>query len=75
MTIVAAIFIILHLVSTALAAFSVHRLFRYIRKYRFDESKYTLLFGFIHLRAVAFVYVVLAILWIPMSYFIFSRYA
>ena len=43
--------------SIAVCLWALQRLYRYIRKYRFDESVYSLLFGFIHLRYFAFGYV------------------
>jgi len=69
------LFIVLHTVSLGFAAISLWRLYHYIRRYRFDESKYTLLFGFLHLRWIAGMYVVLAALWVVTSYMIFTLYA
>lgn len=66
-------FIIQHLISIAVAAISLKRLYTYIRRYRFDESKYTLLFGFVHLRLVVAFYLFTAIIWVPVSYFLFFR--
>ena len=37
---------------------SVKRLYAYIHLYRFDESVYTLLFGFLHLRYFVVLYIV-----------------
>lgn len=43
---------------SALACFwAVRRLYRYIRRYRFDESFYTLLFGFVRMRYFVYSYV------------------
>lgn len=54
------------LVSVALCVFAIRRLYAYIYAYRFDESVYTLLFGFIRLRYFVFLYgfsTALSILW------------
>ncbi|MBN1495043.1 hypothetical protein JW911_04930 [Candidatus Peregrinibacteria bacterium] len=45
------------LVSIIFCLLSVKLLYRYINRYRFDESKYTLLFGFFRLRLLAGLYV------------------
>lgn len=45
--------------SLALGFVALRRLYVYIHKYRFDESTYTLLFGFLHLRYFAVWYVVM----------------
>lgn len=66
------LFIVLHTVSLGFATFSLWRLYHYIRRYRFDESKYTLLFGFLHLRWIAGAYVTLAVLWVVISYTIYA---
>lgn len=65
-------FIVLHAVSMSFALFSLHHLYRYIGRYRFDESKYTLLFGFVHLQWIAAAYLVFAILWIGASFALFN---
>lgn len=63
---------ILHAFSLGFAFLTLWRLFSYIRRYRFDESKYTLLFGFVHLRFIAGMYIVFAIAWVIVSFvFIF----
>jgi hypothetical protein len=49
------------IISIIFCMLSVHLLYRYIHKYRFDESKYTLLFGFLRIRYIATLYVVLTI--------------
>lgn len=64
-------FILLHTVSLGFAGLTLWRLYYYIRRYRFDESKYTLLFGFMHLRWIAGAYVVFALAWVTASYFLF----
>lgn len=45
--------------SVALAVVALRRLYAYIRRYRFDESTYTLLFGIVHLRYFAAWYIVM----------------
>jgi hypothetical protein len=45
--------------SLSLAFIALRRLYFYIHKYRFDESTYTLLFGFVHLRYFAVWYVIM----------------
>lgn len=65
-------FLVLHTVSLGFAALSLWRLYYYIRRYRFDESKYTLLFGFVHLHWIAMAYVALTVLWIAFSYMLFT---
>lgn len=61
-------FIILHLVSLAFAMLTLWRLYEYIKRYRFDESKYTLLFGCLHLRWIAAGYMIVVSLWIFVSF-------
>lgn len=50
------ILVISQLSSIGFAWWALSRLFLYINAYRFDESQYTLLFGFIHLRWIAGLY-------------------
>ena len=64
------IFGIIQLISFAVALAVYFRLYRYIRRYRFDESKYTLLLGFIHLHWFTVAYFGFVILWVPISYFL-----
>lgn len=61
-------FIVLHAVSSGFALLALWRLYEYIKRYRFDESKYTLLFRFVHLHWIVTAYVLAVILWIPASY-------
>lgn len=49
-------------VSLLMMALSIKRLYAYIRLYRFDESVYTLLFGFLHLRYFVALYVATVLL-------------
>lgn len=58
LTLIAAI---LGVISIIYCLISVKLLYRYINKYRFDESKYTMLFGFLRLRYIAMAYVSLII--------------
>lgn len=56
------LFVFLCLVQVAsigLALVTVRRLLVYVYRYRFDESVYTLLFGFVHLRYFVALYVVM----------------
>lgn len=66
-------FILLQVVSIGFAMLSIWRLYHYIKRYKFDESKYTLLFGFVHLHWIVALYLVLVMLSLPISYFIFTR--
>lgn len=54
------ILIVSQLASVGFAWWALSRLFLYINAYRFDESQYTLLFGFIHMRWIAGFYIVSA---------------
>lgn len=65
-------FIVLHAVALGFMLLSLWRLYEYIKRYKFDESKYTLLFRFVHLHWIVGIYAFSIILWIPMSYFIFT---
>jgi len=49
--------ILLQIVSLALCAVTVRRLYAYINKYRFDESVYTLLLRFVRLRYIVSAYI------------------
>lgn len=69
-----ALFSLLHVLSFGFALLSLGRLFHYIRRYRFDESKYTLLFGFIHLRAIAVFYFVFGALWTALTYMMIMKF-
>lgn len=66
------IFGILQAVSVCFALATLWRLYYYIRRYRFDESKYTLLFGFVHLHWIAISYLACLLVWFFASYFIFT---
>lgn len=66
-------FAVSHALSIGFTLFTLKRLYHYIRRYRFDESKYTLLFGFIHLRWIAAGYLVLTFSWVFASLFILMR--
>lgn len=50
---------VVQLGSVALAFVALRRLYAYIRRYRFDESTYTLLFGIVHLRYFAAWYILM----------------
>ena len=52
---------IIGVISIGFCLMSIKLLYRYINRYRFDESKYTLLFGFIRLRYIAATYAVFTI--------------
>ncbi|MBD3156348.1 hypothetical protein GF369_00825 [Candidatus Peregrinibacteria bacterium] len=47
---------IIGIISIGFCLMSIKILYRYINRYRFDESKYTLLFGIIRLRYVVGLY-------------------
>lgn len=66
------LFGIVHLISLLLMVVGLNRLYSYIKQYRFDESHYTLLFGFVHLRWFAWLYGLLTVTWIAISFFIFT---
>lgn len=66
------VFIFMHMVSVAFGLAVLWRLYYYIRRYRFDESKYTLLFGFAHLHWISGIYCISVIAWIAASYMIFT---
>ncbi|MFA4814901.1 MAG: hypothetical protein WC924_03120 [Candidatus Gracilibacteria bacterium] len=50
------------IVSAAVCFWGLKRLYHYIRRYRFDESVYTLPFGFMHLRYFVYFYVTTVLL-------------
>lgn len=49
--------LLLSFVSSVFCAITIRRLYTYINKYKFDESVYTLLFGFIRLRYIVSIYI------------------
>lgn len=53
---------IIAITSIGFCLMNVKLLYRYINRYKFDESKYTLLFGFIRLRYIAGAYVFISVL-------------
>ena len=65
-------FAVLQVASVCLTVIVLQRLYAYIHRYRFDESKYTLLFGFVHLRWISTAYLTMMIVWVATSYFIFT---
>lgn len=67
-----AFFIILHVFSLLFCFIALYRLYSYIRRYRFTESAYTLLLGFVHLRWIAGLYVATAFLWVIFSYILIT---
>ncbi len=67
------IFALLHSISLLFTAVVVMRLLRYSRRYVMEESRYTLLFGFITVRSVIVVYVISMALWVLVSYLLVSR--
>lgn len=66
------LFVVLQAVSLAFALLTLVRLYHYIRRYKFDESKYTLLFGFVHLHWISASYAFLVAAWIVVSFGIFN---
>ena len=73
MTTLWVLFGLLQASGAAVALLSIWRLYAYIRRYRFDESKYTLLFGFVHLHWIMLLYVVAVLIWSGLSFIIFTR--
>lgn len=67
-------FFLLHLVSIVITALALRSLYAYIRKFRFEQSQYELLFGFVHLRHVAAMYVLLTIALVAYSTSLLFRY-
>lgn len=63
-------FSLLHVVSIGFALLSLRRLYLYIRRYRFDESKYTLLFGVVHLHWITMAYPIVVLFWVAVSFLI-----
>ena len=48
---------LLQIASLVLCAITIKRLYAYINKYTFDESVYTLLFGFVRLRYIVSIFI------------------
>lgn len=67
MTTYLSIFILGSFLSVGFMILTVYRLYRHIFRYRFPETKYTLLFGCIHLRWIAALYVILIIICTSLS--------
>lgn len=67
------LFILLHILSIAFVVVSIKRLHTYIDRFHFDESKYTLLFGFIHINLIVIFYFFMMMGWIGLSLMIFNR--
>ncbi len=61
---------ILQAISLGIMGIALYRLYAYIQRYRFDESHYTLLFGFVRLRWFAYIYVFMTMFWIVISFMI-----
>lgn len=64
---------VLQVASLGFAFAILKRLYYYIKRYKFDESKYTLFLGFIHLRWIMTVYMVSVLVLAVISYGIFTR--
>ena len=62
------LFVVLSIISVSFTLLSLWRLYSYIRRYKFAESEYTLLFGFVHLHWFAVAYPIVILLWIGASY-------
>ncbi|KKU80474.1 MAG: hypothetical protein UY05_C0006G0008 [Candidatus Peregrinibacteria bacterium GW2011_GWA2_47_7] len=73
MNIFSILFAVLQLVSLIFMAVVIRRLVGYINRYRIDESKYTLLFGFVHLRWIIGLYAISVIAWVFISYLLMMR--
>lgn len=61
---------LLQVCSLMFMVFILGRLYHYIRKYSFPESQYTLLFGFVHLRWLAGLYVLMTVTWGLLAFFV-----
>lgn len=66
------LFIVLEAVAIGFGLLTLWHLYNYIKRYRFDESKYTLLFRFIHLHWIMVAYIIFAMIWVAISYLIFT---
>lgn len=67
MEIVWLIIIGIHICSLLFLGIYLKRLFRYARKYRMPESKYTLLFGWVQLSYIAFAYIAAVCVFVAFS--------
>ena len=72
MGIVLTIIIGVHVCSLVFLAVYLKKLFRYARKYRMQESKYTLLFGWISFEHVAIAYGVAVVFFAVFSIFLIN---
>ena len=66
-------FAFLHLVSVFFMLLALQRLYSYIRRYKFNESHYTLLFGCVHLHWITKIYIGLVSVWVIFSYLLIVR--
>lgn len=55
------ILIFIQIVSAAVCALTIRKLYAYINQYRFGESVYTLLFGFVRLRYFVYFYALMVV--------------
>jgi hypothetical protein len=67
------LFTVLQVASLGFAFLLLKRLYYYIKRYKFDETKYTLFLGFIHLRWIMMTYMISVLILIVASYGIFIR--
>lgn len=61
---------IFHTLSALFLVAVLYRMYSYIRRFRFTENKYTLLFGFVHLHWIVWTYLFAVLLLPIVSYFI-----
>lgn len=60
-------------ISVLMCVWAVRRLYKYINRYRFDETVYSLLFGFMHLHYFVYAYILsTGVLTIAGVIFVFS---
>lgn len=59
--------VIIGAISAIFCFLSIKLLYRYIHRYQFDESKYTLLFGFLRLRYISVAYIVFTVVFAFLS--------
>ena len=72
MTSLWALFVLLQAAGVGFGLLSIWRVRNYIKRYKFDESKYTLLFGFIHLYWILVIYAMIMFIWVAANYYIFT---
>lgn len=64
------VILLIHLASLIFLGASLYRISNFLKKFRLQESRYTLIFGFMDLPQVIFFYVVTILLFITGTFFI-----